>query len=180
MRLRYTSNFKRQFGVSPMSTTKLPTLIDVAKHYLYSYNESKYKTIKETLKKCLDIWHSASLPTQHISGIKGKLERYMKHVDTLRRYSRKNTFPDLLLKHNREYNILFDISACKCIAINTCRCKSINRIPDAEIEFIINQRGPRQMTIDIQCRTRTSIQSRAPNYDIQGPSTNQLVSMFIY
>ena len=48
MRLRYTSNFKRQFGVSSMSTTKLPTLIGIAKHYLYSYNESKYKTIKES------------------------------------------------------------------------------------------------------------------------------------
>ena len=40
MKLRNSSQFKIDFGTKLMSSCKLPTLIDIGKHYLYLLNHN--------------------------------------------------------------------------------------------------------------------------------------------
>ena len=45
MKLRNSSQFKIDFGTKLMSSSKLPTLIDIGKHYLYLLNHNYYGLI---------------------------------------------------------------------------------------------------------------------------------------
>ena len=46
-----------------MTYTKLPTYIDVYKHYIFIKTNYSKSAKNETIQRILDIWKNASLPT---------------------------------------------------------------------------------------------------------------------
>ena len=130
MKLRNNSAFFKGFGKCKMNTNNLPTYIDIARHYLCIIDYNKNVAFKEILKSIKLIWNKSSIPV--ISDvIKIKFDRYMVHINTLRKKSTRIIFDDLIKNNFEKYDVLFDITSCK--VIENCRCTNTNRVPVAEI-----------------------------------------------
>ena len=143
-----------------MSSYKLPTYLDIAKHYLFIFTNKK-TTLAATTDRILEIWFSASIPSIHRRCVLQKIERYIKIINTLWKDVSKHIFEAKLKIHIEKYNILFDICSCKCRDYDMCRYSiKEKRISFAEIVFFIDQRTERRMHINIDRTVPTTPQSR--------------------
>ena len=168
MQLRDTSTFSTLFKYERMKINKLPTYIDIDKHYFYitsfthkSVNDRIYLVVDEIIS----IWESASVPYISRHSIYNKLKRHIPILLKFKKNINKQSFNDSLKKYYLKFNTLFDICPCSCDLRShrikrVCNCIRINRIPEAEITFMIDMRSDRNMTIDISRRCSTSYQSR--------------------
>ena len=177
MKLRNSHKFKNEFGSKSFSSRKLPLYSDVGKHYLNILNRSKKSAISDTVDRLIEIWGSASLPVCGNNLIFRKLQRYINHINTLSKFINQRLFTEKCRIYFSKFDILFDISSCKCDILELCRCARECRIPVAERDFIVDQRGPRNMTIDIAC-TSTTIQSR--HQDPTTTTDSHSTRLFIY
>ena len=85
------------------------------------------------------------------------VDNYFDKADELNKFINKSSFNEKLENHISNFDKLFDIASCKCTCI--CRCQRYSRIPNAEKEFLKDQRSTRVMLIgDAICST--SKQSR--------------------
>ena len=159
-----------------MNTNNLPTYTDIARHYLCIIDYNKNVAFKEILKSIKLIWNRSSIPVISDKGIKIKFDRYMVHINTLRKKSTRIIFDDLIKNHFEKYDVLFDIASCNCKVIENCRCTNTNRVPVAERSFLVDQRSSRKMRIDVSTEA-TTFQSRSIQHSTS--SAIQLVN-FIY
>ena len=171
MKLRNNSAFIKRFGNCKMNSNHLPTYIDIARHYLCIIDLNKNVAFKEILKTVKQIWNRSSIPVISDKGIKIKFDRYMVHINTLRKKSSRIIFEDLINTHFIKYDVLFDIASCNCKVIENCRCTNANRVPVAERTFLVDQRSSRKMIIDVSTEA-TTFQSRS----IQ-PSTSSAIQL---
>ena len=70
----------------------------------------------------------------------------------------RHIFESIVADHKAKYNKLFDICPCKYAEI--CRCTREYRVPEAEKEFLMDQRTLRMRTVYSSSTTYTSMQSR--------------------
>ena len=126
MKLRNNSAFIKGFGKCKMNTNNLPTYIDIARHYLCIIDYNMNVEFKEILKSIKLIWNRSSIPVISDNGINIKFDRYMVHINTLRKKSTIIIFDDLIKNHFEKYDVLFDIALCNCKVIENCRCTNTN------------------------------------------------------
>ena len=158
MALRSRSNLNKHLKPTTLSYRKLPTYVDIFKHY-HSLKPCSHKlAVKQTVLKIIDIWNRASIPTFSRAYITSKLKRYINIVNNIKKSINNVHFGKIVAVHKQKYDILFDICPCKCIA--TCKCRGDCRVPTAERSFLEDQRTSRCSTIDSSSTTSTSIQSR--------------------
>ena len=177
MKLRNSNKFKKEFGARSFSSRKLPLYSDVGKHYLNILNRCKKSAISDTMDSLIEIWVSASLPVCGKNSTFRKLQRYINHINTLSKFIDQVLFSEKCRIHFAKFNILFDISSCKCDVLEVCRCPREFRIPVAEREFMVDQRGSRNMNIDMAC-TSTTIQSR--HQDLTTTTDIHSTRLYIY
>ena len=158
MDLRSRRDFPSYFNRSQLSYTKLPTYIDIYNNYMFvKIKDSKYAK-KETVQRLLDIWNAASLPSFSQYYIFKKISVYIIVVDNLFKSSSHKNYNKYCKRHFEKYNILFDICPCKCSISKVCHCDVKERVPEAEAEFLQDQRTTRMRTIQLR-NTSTSIKS---------------------
>ena len=158
MDLRNSKSFLNIFGTSIMSETKLPTTLDIARHYLFLLSimhKTKSESIELTVNKISEIWYSASIPTIQQRSIHKRLVRYLIQLLALRKNFGKSCFENSFNKHVEKYNVLYDISSCKCRNFNLCDCIESTKIPFDDRIFIEDQRSTRKMIITAS-RTSTT------------------------
>ena len=158
MSIRLRSHINVYFTPTNMSYRKLPTYLDIYKHYLFLKPCSDASSKKKTVLKLIDIWNRASLPIFTKAYITAKLAKYIEEVKKLKKSISNDRFEYFVAAHKEKYDKLFDICPCKC-EVN-CRCPREYRIPTVERQFLIDQRTVRIMTIDCSSTVATAIQSR--------------------
>ena len=158
MSLRLRSHINVYFTPTTMSYRKLPTYLDIYKHYLFLKPCYGALSKKKTVLKLIDIWNRASLPIFSKANISAKLAKYIQDVKKLKKSISNDRFEYFVAAHKEKYDKLFDICPCKCEM--NCRCTRECRIPPVERQFLIDQRTVRSMTIDCSSTVATSIQSR--------------------
>ena len=139
------SIFVELFGQNAMVTNKLPTYINISRHYLGIYDTNKNR-IDETMKCVQKAWKRACITTIKPSNIKDRISRYLNTLNKLRKYSSHPLFKQKITDHLTKYNVLFDISACQCDTKEMCQCES--KILYSRWQFIKDQRSERKMYID--------------------------------
>ena len=121
----------------------------------------------DTLRKVFDIWYNSSTTTQPLRGIQLKCDRYIVHVNTLRKHCNENRIHSDFEK----YDILFDIASCKYKNIKICRCQSLFKAPINKRENTLLNKDLIELTT-LEKRTPTPFQSRRLTSPSNEPSTS--------
>ena len=87
-----------------MNTNNLPTYIDIARNYLCIIDYNMNVEFKEILKSIKLIWNISSIPVISDKGINIKFDRYMVHINTLRKKSTGIIVDDLIQNHFEKYD----------------------------------------------------------------------------
>ena len=181
MNLRRKTQFKDIIKPDIMQLTKLPTHLDILRHYVYINNISTdINKIKiDILDRLKIIWNSASLPIMSDNSIITKINIYIQKAIKLKKTQNSKYFNVVMKKHMDKFNFLFDICACKCA--NKCDCRRENKVPPSEKSFLNDQRTQRLMFIQTSSTTATTKQSRThePVYSIPGPSSMDIDPRYI-
>lgn len=139
----------------------LPTKMDVLKYFEWVRIEMKQEGIHQPAKKVIalrvalkleEIWKRASIP---VCGTKNtifmvlklheQLEKIKKCSGPKRKYP--NSYKDAVTSfQSKTETALFDICTCKC-DLSNCICSIDKKVPALEHEFLLDQRGPRLMSI---------------------------------
>ena len=143
----------------------LPTKSDVVKRTQLSKDHLEFSTGKQkipvsqilepVLEELGQLWQKASIPTISKSGIEKAVSKLWEHSKQGLKNEQSKT------RAQDENQRLLDISACKCKQISCvqakcqtdacddlhldCKCDSSKRVPQREIKFLFDQRGPRKM-----------------------------------
>lgn len=146
------------FGdVSDLNCNILPTYEDVIKcfewnrhllkHKKESLKEPSYKEVEDiVVRKIVEIWVKASIPTVQNKRVKVMLKNYhLKYKNILK--SPTKTAKKKLEEFLVSSKTLFDISSCKCKNIDECSCPKHKKLPTCEKSFLIDQRTARRMVI---------------------------------
>ena len=147
------------FSGKEMSRLKLPTFFDVYRHFL-TINEKQIVAINKTVDIINEIWHSSSLPHYNTKTSINKLKIYFDNVKSLKKSKSTKYYNTNYQKHQEKYEVLFDISICKCVELNACQCKREYRVPPIERSFLLDQRNKRELLIQTYSTEPTTIQSR--------------------
>ena len=143
----------------------LPTKSDVVKrmqlskdHLQFSTGKLKIKVsqiLEPVVEELVQLWKKASIPTIAQNGIEKAVSKLWEHSKQGLKNEQSKT------RAQDENQRLFDVSACKCKQISCvqakcktdtcedihldCKCDSSKRVPQREIKFLLDQRGPRKM-----------------------------------
>ena len=155
--------FHPVFGYpGPIPENQLPTKLDLYNHYRMLRNENSKSTrddiAKELTEVIVRIYEKSSIPT--ISEIKIKqyinscvIERAKYHGKSIQNKQQPDRIQDII----SEFNVLFDISSCKCpIEEGNCFCSFDKKIPGREWPFLLDQRNARKLFISSLDRSTTS------------------------
>jgi hypothetical protein len=138
-------------AMKPNDTCKEPTVVDVA---------MKLAPIIEKL------WHKASLPIISHKRVVEKIrlyhDKYRNLLKPLKSRQGDQSYEAKIQCFAAEANSqLFDISACKCLDFQTCKCPLDRKVPTAERLFLSDQRSARNMMIGgVDLKTTTTIMRR--------------------
>ena len=147
------------FSGKEMSRLKLPTYFDVYRHFL-TIDEIERLAINKTVDIINEIWHSSSLPHYNTKTSINKLKIYIHNVKSLKKSKSTKYYTANYQKHREKYEVLFDISICKCVDLNDCRCNGEDRVPPIERPFLLDQRNKLELSIQTHSIQPTTIQSR--------------------
>jgi len=162
---------------SELSTNMLPTKYDVMRDYLLQKHtlkinptakEPTFSEIAEVVTKRIEnLWCKASLPVISHQKILEKMRLcHDRYRNILKPYKSRHQDPKYQAKID-EYIAetkaqLFDISTCKCLDIDFCKCQKDRKVPLAERHFLVNQRTSRTMMIGrVDVKMTKSIRKKA-------------------
>lgn len=130
-----------------LPTDMLPTKMDILKYYV-CLQENAFETI---IKKTLQIWNEALIPTVSNSRVKQCLKKVhdsYRNISKCYNASKNDSkFQVKLAAFKRDQNDLFDISACKCG--EECKCCTSKKVPEALRPFLKDQRSDRLMNMNL-------------------------------
>lgn len=160
---------------SPLPETVLPTYTDVGKAILYiqkTKTEGETACLQIPLAEILrtvcsdieELWKKASVPTVSTKTITDKLKilwEQRRKVQSMRDEKKRNAAFE---KQRAEWSkALFDVARCKCSFLDCagikcvqenctnihilCSCPCGSKIPQQELLFVSDQRGPRKLCI---------------------------------
>ena len=101
----------------------------------------------------IGLWEKASLPIVNSKSVQNKLKRVVERFDAARKRSKRL---NSLTVDGYWLDTLFDVSRYRCDISETCQvykdkclcsCKFENRIPAAELKFLLDQRSSRRMIL---------------------------------
>lgn len=160
----------------------MPTKMDVLRRLFLAYNQNVEAGKKSSLHsfcravsaEIADIWNKTKIPIISGKGIMRKLERLVDDYQARDKNKGKAKFQRFV----DETKNLFDIARCKCIRIpNDCKCLTQNqKIPESEIDFLLDQRGERQRSIGepifaapIVSEATSAVEDRSDAPSLSGP-----------
>lgn len=138
------------FEASDIDKLKLPTNRQVIEYFLYlretdtssvKRNKNLVCYIQVVIRVIIELWSETMIPILEKTTIRKLLTNLLSKRDKIIR------------KHDKyvpsEWNKLFRISKCKCFIelIGFCSCPNTRRIPPNKINFVIDQCGPRLLTL---------------------------------
>ena len=136
----------------------LPTDLDVGRAVLHTQlemaknstgNHCKNKELKPIFNmvamEIKAIWDKASIPCSRIDNISRKIEAL---------FTKKNSYrkkKSNLINEIDNWSKLFDICLCRCEKFPdipfTCKCPTHKKVKTRELDFLFDQRGPRNLCI---------------------------------
>jgi DNA-binding protein YbaB len=136
----------------------LPTYRDIARYFLYLKentslrgNNAIYMQITIDVQR---LWRKASLPIISEKAIQHKVKRF---IDKGTKLVRSKTSTNLTNAYKNQMAGVFDICACQCktaeqssssgYAKIECTCRREEKVPQEEIQFLVDQRTYRKMYI---------------------------------
>ena len=128
---------------------RLPTFVDVYRHFLFVFVANYAIAKKETFDRLIEIWKQSSLPTYVENSALKKLTRYLDEVILLRKSINSPKYEEYCEKHIAKYDKLFDICSCKCKG-PFCTCPREKRVPVSEVSFLKDQISTCSMCIQTQ------------------------------
>lgn len=107
---------------------------------------------EEVAVKLEEIWHRASIPivshTRILQLLQAYHDKYMKLMKPFKSRKSSETYNYKVQCFKEKSKItLFDIAACKCDLSSGCVCDKFQKVPVDEREFLLDQRGARNMVI---------------------------------
>ncbi len=155
--------FHPVFGYpGPIPENQLQTKLDLYNHYRMLRNENAQSTredvAKELTQEIVRIYEKSSIPTlseikitQYINS--GVIERAKYHGKSIQNKQQLDRIQPIIF----EFNVLFDVSSCKCpIQEGKCFCSLDKKIPSREWPFLLDQRNARKLFIYSLDRSTTS------------------------
>lgn len=140
-----------------LKETVLPTYADVMKHYLWVRNQLLWKGNKKdpSIKDISEIvshdvariWKKASIPVVSEQEIIRLIKKFNEKYKNIKKISKSRKTAEKAKNDffNHANSTLFDISACKCLNYEQCKCSV--KIPRMERSFLTDQRNERKMVI---------------------------------
>lgn len=140
---------------------RLPTNSDILRHLDFltfkEFETTKQQPavdplISQIAKHVEGIWLKASIDTV-VSEL--RIQRMIRTLHDERRALKKSLnarsqsklVQSQVTNFKAKLNCLFDIALCKCKCTDQCRCTKGSKVPPLEQEFLLDQRGPRKMTM---------------------------------
>lgn len=132
---------------------KLPTKQDVIRRIFLAYEDnfvdkgrSEYlgMFISEIRDEIIAIWKKTPIPILTINGIDTKIKRLIEQYHRDSKHKMRHVYQQFV----EECEKLFDIAQCKC-DIGNCNCPTAGKIPKMYQDFIVDQRGERQLSISM-------------------------------
>ena len=95
----------------------------------------------------IQLWTSEGIPVLSHSRVIALLKQCVeKSHKMVKKEQRKTSLRNPPASEDRSWFAeLFDIAVCKCSDVRSCTCPREQRVPDLEIEFLLDQRGERSM-----------------------------------
>lgn len=146
--------------LSELPLTELPTRLQVGCYFL-SLKDSKYTSNKDTVPQVsqtlVELWTRAGIPSQPLKNVKLKVSRLM---DEAAQASKQGKEAVKTVNFMETLHQLFDIAACQCEDLDTCKCDRDMKVPQRERQFLMDQRTTRKMQIGTIDRKVTAIMKR--------------------
>ena len=113
---------------------------------------------KLVAEKVVDMWVSEGIPLILTNNVQRKVAACYKNFRNINKVSKtsRDVENPRVKKAEKVFGELFDIALCKCRHLRSCGCPPSKRVPQAEIPFLQDQRGPRKMTLGAVDRQETS------------------------
>lgn len=158
MTSRRSETFCNIFGIPvQLKENVLPTYADLMKHFLWIKNDLLWKgnnknpsvkDISEIVSCDIErIWKKASLPVVSHQEVIRLIRNFNEKYKNIKRIPKSRKGADKIRKvfFDEANSTLFDISACKCLNYEQCKCSV--KIPSMERNFLADQRHERKMVI---------------------------------
>ena len=110
MDLRIRKNLPSFFNPLLLSYTKLPTYIEIYNSYIFIKIKNSKKSKNETIKRLMDIWKEASIPSYNEYYIFKKLTKYINIVDNLLKSRNRKNYHEYV-KNTWKYMISYSTYA---------------------------------------------------------------------
>lgn len=108
-------------------------------------------------EKVVKMWMNEGIPVIRPNNVQRRVAQcYMKfrNINKISKTSRDMKNPRAM-KMEQFFDKLFDIALCKCRNLHRCSCPPSRSVPQTEIQFLQDQRGPRKMTLGAVDRPET-------------------------
>ena len=108
-------------------------------------------------EKVVKMWMNEGIPVTRPNNVQRRVAQcYMKvrNINKIFKTSRDMKNPRAM-KMEQFFDKLFDIALCKCRNLHRCSCPPSRSVPQTEIQFLEDQRGPRKMTLGAVDRPET-------------------------
>ena len=149
-----TPNVRSKYIVYPpekLKNSQLPTCADVVKAFIHEHSINN-SNIKEKCKvitnQIEEIWAKTTIPRQTHNNVLKRVKDLQQQYSSLLKSKSSKYFDVMLKKFTDKNNQLFDISLCRCRNIYECICKNDSKVPQAERDFLIDQRTLREFVFD--------------------------------
>ena len=107
-------------------------------------------------KKLIELWLRASVPTVKEKSVVNKVLKLFSEWRSLNKIAASKRDSDSFVEKMSKFSQLFDIAVCQCdLLVTKCKCILSDRVPVQEIDFLLDQRGARQMYISGLDRKKT-------------------------
>ena len=136
----------------------LPTFYDVMKYYIEvrdilmpdrnSNEATVFKISKIIIRKVMELWIKASIPTVSTNRAMYMLKVYHKKYMDIKKSIKKDGKKNKETFVNDAKSTLFDISSCKCANFSSCKCVKTRKVPEIEQSFLTDQRTLRNMVMN--------------------------------
>ena len=147
----------RHFSIgspSELPTQQLPTSRDVVNYVRLLAGKTKSERatsacLSATAKAVIRIWSSEGIPIIQAHNVVRKIKQAYERFRRLTKTPKRNRESKTKRVRSEEnlFDKLFDIARCRCRDLRSCHCPLSSRVPEAEIAFLRDQRGARNMTL---------------------------------
>ena len=100
---------------------------------------------KPVAEEIIAMWASEGIPIIKGPSVYNKVAECYKKFQAMNKTKSQKREGKKGKSNEKHFEKLFDMAFCKCGSDVPCKCPYENRVPEMEVEFLHDQRGPRKM-----------------------------------